>query len=114
MACDPGAFDHCFQLRPHDSGMNAPVELFLGKAAIGAGNDVLAAHQASEAQDALGYELGVLHDVCAVADDSWGQNLAVRQLDVFPDAPFVFVARIGGLDEVGAGADLENQVYDLP
>ena len=78
--------------------MNAPIELLLGKAAIGAGDDILAPHEPREAQNAFGYEFGVLHDACAVADDARGQDLAFRQLDVLPDAPFVFVAGIGALE----------------
>ena len=66
-----------------------------------------------EPHDAFGDEFGMLDDVCAVADDAGGQDLAFRQLDVLPDAPFVFVAGIGGFDEVGAGADLENEIDDL-
>ena len=60
--------------------MNAAVELLLRKAAIGAGDDVLAADEAREPQDAFGDEFGMLHDVRAVADDARGENLAFRQL----------------------------------
>src|SRR5579863_1015102 len=93
--------------------MNAPIELLLGEAAIGAGDYILAAHEAGKTQNAFSHKLRVLHDVRAVADDAGGQDLAFRQLDVLPDAPFVFVAGIGGFDKVSAGADLENKVDDL-
>src|ERR1700692_2145870 len=56
----------------------------------------------------------MLHDVGAVADDARSQDLALRQLDVLPDLPFVFMARIGGFDEVGAGTNLENEIDNLP
>lgn len=45
---DPRALGHGFQLCPHDCGMNAPVELLLGKAAIGASDDVLATDKAGK------------------------------------------------------------------
>src|SRR5579862_5340325 len=93
--------------------MNAAVELFLGKAAIGAGDDVFTADYASETKDAFGYELWMFHDICTVTDYTGGQNLALRQLDVLPDAPFMFVAGVGGFDEVGSGADLENEIGDF-
>ena len=108
------AFGHGFQLGPHDRGMDAAIELLLRKAAIGAGNDVLAAHDAGKPEDTFSHEFWMLHDVCAVADDARGQDFAFRQLDVLPDAPFVFVARIGGFDEIGAGADFENEIDDFP
>src|ERR1700674_1747738 len=114
LARDPSAFGHGLQLCPHDRGMNAPVELLLGEAAIGAGDDVLAPDEPGEPEEAVGHELWMLHDVRAVAYDAWGQYLAFGQLDVFPDSPFVFVAGIGGLDEVGASTDLENEIHDLP
>jgi hypothetical protein len=47
------------------------------EAAIGAGNDILAAHHLSEGQDAVGDEFGVLDDVGGVADDTRDQDLAV-------------------------------------
>ena len=67
-----------------------------------------------ESQDALGDKLRMFDDVRAVADDAGNQDLAFRQFDVLPDPPFVFVARIGGLDEIGAGADFQNEIDDLP
>src|SRR5579864_9192937 len=94
--------------------MNAPVELFLREAAIGAGDDVLPADERGEPQDAFSYKFRMLHDICAMADDAGGQDLAFRQLDILPDAPFVFMTWIGGLDEVRAGADLENEIDDFP
>ena len=72
LARDPRALGHGFQLRPHDCGMNAPIELLLRESAIGAGDDVLAAHEAGETQDAFGHQVWMLHDVRAVADDARG------------------------------------------
>ena len=113
MAGDPSALGHGFQLCPHDGRMNAPVELLLGKAAIGAGDHVFAAHEPDEPHDALGHKLGMFHDVCTVADDAGCQNLAGRQLHILPNFPLVFVARVRRLDQVGPGTNLENEVDDL-
>ena len=82
--------------------MDAAEERALGEAAIGAGDDVLAPDQPGEAHDALGHQLGMLDDVGGVADDAGDQHLARRQLDAFPHPPFMLVARIGALDDIGA------------
>ena len=66
-----------------------------------------------EAHDAVGDELGVLDDVGGVADDAGQDQLAVGQLGVLPDAPFVLVADVAGLEGVGAGVDLEHDVDDV-
>src|SRR5712691_8998638 len=54
LASDPRAFGHGMQLRPHDRGVNAPVQLLLREAAICAGDEVLAADQPGESEEALG------------------------------------------------------------
>ena len=56
------------------------------EAAIGTGDDVLAAHHPCEGQDAVGDELGVLDDVGGVADDTRDQGLAVGRFDDFEGA----------------------------
>ena len=40
-------------------------------------------------------------------------ELAVRQLDVFPHLPFVLVARVRGLERIGSGPDLQDDVDDV-
>src|SRR5439155_5040555 len=68
----------------------------------------------SETRDAVGDQLGVFDNVCSVADHAWNQNLARGQLYVFPHFPFVFMAWIRGLDEIGAGTNFQNQIDDIP
>src|SRR6516165_8447374 len=101
-ASEPGARDQCFELGPGELRMDAPAE-----AAIGAGNDVLAPHDAGKSQDAVGDELGMLDDVGGVADDPRDQDLALGQFDVLPNSPFVRVANIARLDRERAGAHLQ-------
>ena len=93
--------------------MHAPVELLLGKPAIGAGDHVLAPDKIRESHDPLGDQLGMLHHVRAVADHTGRQHFAFGKFYILPDAPFVLVARVGRLDQVCTGAYLEDQVDDF-
>src|SRR2546429_1059935 len=45
-----------------------------GESAVGARDDVVASHDPSEPDDALGDQLGVLHQVGGVADDAGDQD----------------------------------------
>ena len=85
----------------------------LREAAIGAGNHVLASDEVREIDDAVGDEPRMLDRGGVVRDDAGDQDLARRQLHLLPDAPFVLVADIGGLDRIGAGAHLQDQVDDV-
>jgi hypothetical protein len=55
----------------------------------------------------------MLDNVGGVADDAGNEQLAVRQFDVLPDAPFVLVADVAGFDRVRSGVDAEHQVDDV-
>ena len=57
-----------------------------------------------EAHDPLGHQFGMLDHVGRVADDAGQDQLAVGQLDVLPDAPFVLMADVAGLERIGAGS----------
>src|SRR5579862_3325993 len=81
--------------------------------AIGAGQHVLAADETGIAHQPLGHQIGVLDEVGAVADNAGNEDRAVGQLDLLEDAPFVLVARVGGLDRIAAGVDAEDQVDDV-
>src|ERR1700728_1117731 len=61
----------------------------------------------------LGNKLGMFDQDGRMRDNAGDQNLAVRQLDVLPDLPFVLMARIGRLEGIGAGADLQNDIDDV-
>ena len=82
--------------------MHAPVDFFLRKAAVGAGNQVLAADARGEPRETLGDELGMFDDVRAVADDTRHENLAGRQLHLLPHLPFVLMTRVRSLQQICA------------
>ena len=72
------------------------------EAAIGRGDDPLAADQIRKAQDALGDQFGMLDDIRCMADDAGQDHFAVGQFDVLPDLPFMLVADIAGLERIGS------------
>ena len=85
----------------------------LREAAVGSRHQVLTPDQLADAHQPLGDEFRMLHYVGGVADDAGHQRLAARQLDLLPDAPFVLVARVGALDEIGPGFDFQHEVDDI-
>ena len=66
-----------------------------------------------EPHDALGDEFRMLDHVGGVADDAGDEHFVLRQLDVFPDPPFVLVARIGAFDDEGADIHAEDEIDDV-
>ena len=86
--------------------MHARDGLDLRKAAIGPGNDILASDDLGEPHDAVGDQLRMFDSGGVVGHDAGNQDLARRQLDLFPDTPFVLVTHIGGLDRIRAGVYL--------
>src|ERR1700724_2806120 len=70
---EAAAFGEAAQFGPGEVGMDPAAE-----AAIGAGDDVLAADDLGIAQDAVGDELRVLDQVGGVADHTRHQHLARR------------------------------------
>ena len=83
------------------------------EAAIGAGDDVLAADDRGVAQDAVGDQLRVLDEVGGMADDTRHQHLTRRQSGVLPHPPFMLVPHIGGLEGIGLRLHLEDQIDDV-
>ena len=55
----------------------------------------------------------MLDDVGCVTDNPGDEYLACRKLYMLPDVPLVFVTRIGGLNQIGAGAYSEKEVHDI-
>jgi hypothetical protein len=88
---EAGAFGQRAQFGPGEVGVDSAAE-----AAIGAGNDVLAADDRDVAQDAVGDEL----------------RLARRQFGVLPHPPLMLVAHIGSLEGIGLRLDLEDEIND--
>jgi len=62
------------------------------EAAIRTGNNVLAAGNRSVVQDSVSDELLVFDKVDGMADDTWHQHLACRQLCLLPHAPLMLGA----------------------
>jgi hypothetical protein len=81
-----------------------------GKSAIGAGDDVLSADDPGVAHDPLGNQFRVLHQIRGVADDSGNEDRAGGRADLLEDVVRVLVPRIGRLEGVRAGVDLEDDV----
>ena len=69
-------FNKRLELGPHDRRVNPLVENALREAAIGAGENVLAAHQVGQPNYPFGNERGMFHDVRCVTDDA-GNEYAV-------------------------------------
>ena len=72
------------------------------EAAVGAGDYALAADHDGIAHDALRHELRMLDQVDAVRHTPGISIFSSGSLTVLPDLPFVLVARVGGLDQIGA------------
>src|SRR5262249_39142910 len=113
VARKPGSFAECFQLCPHNRGMHAAIERPLRKTAIGAGNDVLASNNSCKPHDAPSDQFRMFHHIGGVADNPWDEYLAAAEPGIFPDLPFVLVARIGALDHVGANLHFQDEVDDV-
>src|ERR1700686_4101270 len=85
-----------------------------GHDAIGAAADVFAPDRLGEAADALGDQFRVLDDVRGMGDDPGDDRLALGQPHLGPDLPLVLVARVGGLEGIGAGVDPQHDVNEVP
>src|SRR2546425_5077300 len=109
-AREPRAGSERLEFGPHDRRMYAPVERPLREAAVGSAHQVLAPHELSYPDEPLSDQFRMLDDVGGVADDARHQFLSGRELDLLPDAPFVLVARVGALDEIGARLDFQYEV----
>src|SRR4051812_1143976 len=89
------------------------VEGLRGEPAIGARDDVFATDQLGKAQEPLGNEVGMLDDVAGVGNDAGNEHPAFRDLDALEEVVLVLVPRIGGLEAVRPGVDLEYVVDNL-
>ena len=105
---EAGAFGEAAQFGPGEVGMDPAAE-----AAIGAGDDVLAADDLGIAQDAVGDELRVLDEVGGVADHTRHQHLARRQFRLLPYPPLVLVPHIGSLERLSLRLHVEDQIDDV-
>src|SRR3954469_5021331 len=77
LAGEARSLDQCFELGPHDGRVDTAMERTLREPAVGPGDDVLAAENAREPHDPLGYELRMLHHVGGVTDDAGDEQPAL-------------------------------------
>jgi len=84
------------------------------EAAVRARDNVLPADEVGVLHDALGHQLRMLHELGHGIDDAGHEDLALRQLDVLPDGPFVAVARVRRLHAVALRLDLQDEIDDVP
>src|SRR5258706_2519442 len=83
------------------------------EAAIGAGDDVVAADDFSEGDDAVGYEFRVLDEIGGVADDAGNEDFSGGQFHSAPDFIFMFVTDVAGFDQVRLSIDPEHDIDDV-
>src|SRR5262249_40184196 len=81
--------------------------------AVGTCYHVLTTYDFRVAYDSIRHHLRVFNDVRGVTHDAGNQEFPIRQFDVLPYAPFMFVADIASLDRIGPGVDAEYQVHDV-
>src|SRR6516225_3425401 len=80
----PRPFAQCGELGPYDGRMHFARGREAGKAAIGAGDDILAPDGFREARNALGNRLGMLDEIGAMRDDAGDKRLPSRKFDLLP------------------------------
>src|SRR5271154_3657669 len=93
--------------------MNAARERTLREAAIGAAHNVITTDDFRQSYDPLGDEFGMLDDVGRVTYHARNQNLAGRELHIFPHPPLVGMSRIGRLEGIVANAHFQNEIDDV-
>src|ERR1700688_3376713 len=82
------------------------------KTAVGAGDDILPADEPRVALQTLRYQFGMLHHIGRMGDDAGNENLAGRQLHLFPDGDFMLVARVGAFDQISLLLYLQDDIDD--
>src|SRR5699024_8476307 len=95
------------ELGPGDLGVDAATE-----ATVGRTDDGLGTNEASEADETVGYELGMLNNVRGVGDNA-GEDPAAAQVAVLAHAPLVFVADVAGLERVLGDINVQHRVGDV-
>jgi hypothetical protein len=102
------SFDKSAQLSPGKLGVNAAA-----KAAIRAGNYILAADNRGIAKDAIGDQMRMLDEIGRMTYDTRHQYLAGRHLDRLPGSPFVLMSHVAGLEGIRLRLIRENQIDDV-
>ena len=82
---------------------------------IGTRNQVLTTNNPSKADKPVSDELGMLNKVCGVAHHAWNEQLAVGELRVLPNLPFVLMTNISRFYRIGFALTLIRRcVYRKP
>ena len=71
------------------------------EAAVGARYDPLPTHHSGVALNPLSHQLWVLNEVGGGVDDSWDDDLVLRQLNILENGPLVLVPRVSSLEGDG-------------
>src|SRR5208282_1637912 len=90
LCCAARAFGHRLELGPADRGVADPGS----EPAICAGKHVFADDQVGVAHQALGHQVGMLDEVGTMADHTWDQGGAFRQLNLLEHPPLVLVTGV--------------------
>src|SRR4029077_8566356 len=109
-AGDARAFGHRFKLGPADLWITDS----WSEAAVRSGHDIFTANDFGIAHEPVRDRSRMLDDIGGVADDAGHEYLSRGQLHFFPNAPLVFVARIGSLDGDRIGLHLQDEIDDVP
>src|SRR5580658_4356462 len=91
-----GALDQSPELQKRNLRVELAKTRRGAEAAIGRGDDALAADEIGKADNALGDEIGVFDIIGRGVDDAREKDFIVRQSALAPERPFMVVARIGG------------------
>ena len=83
------------------------------KAAIGAGNHTLAAHQIGVTDDSLRDKFRMLDIVEAGCNNAWNQDLVIGKLLNGPNLPLMLVTRIRALQQKSHRLRLEHDRQNL-
>src|ERR1043166_853550 len=113
IARDPCTFGQRRQLEPGDLRIAARPPDKGAEAAVGAADHVLLADDVGEAFETLRHEARVLDMIGQGVDDAGNEADAVRNLDAFPNLPFVLVTRIGGFRVDEPGLRLQHRRDDV-
>ncbi len=93
--------------------MHSPDQWPLRKTTISTRNHVVSTHQVRESHNPLRYKFRMFHDIRCMTDHTGDQYSAIRQFGRFPNLPFVFMTRIGGLNGIGPGIYPQNRIDDV-
>ncbi len=102
------AFHQSFELGPHYRCRHAFDHVELRESTIRPGDYILRTDDVRVTNDPVGDNPGMLNGDRVMSDDSRDQDLARWQPAILPNAPFVFMPGVGGLNRIGSSTDLRG------